>query len=135
MADCSRLATSGADDASQEGRDEAATDASGASALVAWLVCKHVKSTRSCSVRRAYVASRRRSDEPRRFRADRDSQGRRSREGACWLTRSSFPDNVDTAPGGVIASCNPALARDADSIAACDEHGIAMMFTGRPFRH
>ena len=49
-----------------------------------------------------------------------------------------FRDNVDAAAkAGVTAIVQPGgSVRDADSIAACDEHGIAMVFTGvRHFRH
>jgi phosphoribosylaminoimidazolecarboxamide formyltransferase/IMP cyclohydrolase len=49
-----------------------------------------------------------------------------------------FRDNVDAAAAaGVIAIIQPGgSVKDADSIAACDEHGIAMVFTGvRHFRH
>ena len=49
-----------------------------------------------------------------------------------------FPDNVQAAAAaGVTAIIQPGgSVKDADSIAACDEHGIAMLFTGvRHFRH
>jgi phosphoribosylaminoimidazolecarboxamide formyltransferase/IMP cyclohydrolase len=49
-----------------------------------------------------------------------------------------FRDNVDEAArAGVTAIVQPGGSmRDADSIAACDEHGLAMVFTGvRHFRH
>jgi phosphoribosylaminoimidazolecarboxamide formyltransferase/IMP cyclohydrolase len=49
-----------------------------------------------------------------------------------------FRDNVDAAAAaGVTAIVQPGGSqRDADSIAACDEHGLAMLFTGvRHFRH
>ncbi len=49
-----------------------------------------------------------------------------------------FRDNVDEAArAGVAAIVQPGGSkRDADSIAACDEHGLAMVFTGvRHFRH
>jgi phosphoribosylaminoimidazolecarboxamide formyltransferase/IMP cyclohydrolase len=49
-----------------------------------------------------------------------------------------FRDNVDTlAAHGVTAIIQPGgSVRDDESIAACDEHGIAMVFTGRRhFRH
>jgi phosphoribosylaminoimidazolecarboxamide formyltransferase/IMP cyclohydrolase len=49
-----------------------------------------------------------------------------------------FRDNVDEAArAGVAAIVQPGGSkRDADSIAACDEHDIAMLFTGvRHFRH
>jgi phosphoribosylaminoimidazolecarboxamide formyltransferase/IMP cyclohydrolase len=49
-----------------------------------------------------------------------------------------FRDNVDEAANaGVTAIVQPGGSmRDQDSIAACDEHGLAMVFTGmRHFRH
>jgi phosphoribosylaminoimidazolecarboxamide formyltransferase/IMP cyclohydrolase len=49
-----------------------------------------------------------------------------------------FRDNVDAAAkAGVTALVQPGGSmRDADSVAACDEHGLAMVFTGvRHFRH
>lgn len=49
-----------------------------------------------------------------------------------------FRDNVDTlAAHGVTAIIQPGgSVRDEESIEACNEHGIAMVFTGvRHFRH
>ena len=49
-----------------------------------------------------------------------------------------FRDNVDEAArAGVTAIVQPGGSmRDAESIQACDEHGLAMVFTGvRHFRH
>lgn len=49
-----------------------------------------------------------------------------------------FRDNVDMAAQfGVTAIVQPGGSmRDAESIAACNEHGIALLFTGvRHFRH
>ncbi len=49
-----------------------------------------------------------------------------------------FPDNIEHAAAeGVAAIAQPGgSVRDAEVIAACDRHGIAMMFTGRRvFRH
>lgn len=49
-----------------------------------------------------------------------------------------FPDNVEAAAAaGVTAIAQPGgSVKDADSIAACDRHGIAMVFTGmRHFKH
>jgi phosphoribosylaminoimidazolecarboxamide formyltransferase/IMP cyclohydrolase len=65
--------------------------------------------------------------------------GERSR-GSVLASDAFFPfrDNVDAAAkAGVTAIIQPGgSVRDADSIAACDEHGIAMLFTGvRHFRH
>jgi phosphoribosylaminoimidazolecarboxamide formyltransferase/IMP cyclohydrolase len=49
-----------------------------------------------------------------------------------------FPDNVElAAAAGVTAIVQPGgSVKDAESIAACNRHGIAMLFTGvRHFRH
>ncbi len=49
-----------------------------------------------------------------------------------------FRDNVDAAAqAGITAVVQPGGSmRDQDSIQACDEHGLAMVFTGtRHFRH
>ena len=61
-------------------------------------------------------------------------------QGAVLASDAFFPfrDNVDEAArAGVTALVQPGGSmRDADSIAACDEHGLAMVFTGvRHFRH
>ena len=60
--------------------------------------------------------------------------------GAVLASDAFFPfrDNVDeAAKAGVTAVVQPGGSkRDADSVAACDEHGLAMVFTGfRHFRH
>jgi phosphoribosylaminoimidazolecarboxamide formyltransferase/IMP cyclohydrolase len=65
--------------------------------------------------------------------------GERSR-GAVLASDAFFPfrDNIDeAAKAGVTAVIQPGGSmRDADSIAACDEHGLAMLLTGiRHFRH
>jgi phosphoribosylaminoimidazolecarboxamide formyltransferase/IMP cyclohydrolase len=65
--------------------------------------------------------------------------GERAR-GSVLASDAFFPfrDNVDEAArAGVTAIIQPGGSkRDADSIAACDEHGLAMIFTGvRHFRH
>ena len=49
-----------------------------------------------------------------------------------------FPDNVElAAAAGITAVVQPGgSVKDADSIAACDAHGMTMLFTGvRHFRH
>jgi phosphoribosylaminoimidazolecarboxamide formyltransferase/IMP cyclohydrolase len=61
-------------------------------------------------------------------------------KGAALASDAFFPfrDNVDlTAKAGISAIVQPGGSkRDAESIAACDEHGIAMLFTGqRRFKH
>ena len=58
----------------------------------------------------------------------------------CAASDAFFPfrDNVDTlAEWGITAIIQPGgSVRDEESIQACNEHGIAMVFTGhRHFRH
>ena len=61
-------------------------------------------------------------------------------KGAVAASDAFFPfrDNIDVlASYGITAIIQPGGSiRDEESIAACDEHGIAMVFTGhRHFRH
>jgi len=65
--------------------------------------------------------------------------GERSK-GSVLASDAFFPfrDNVDeSARAGVTAIIQPGgSVRDSDSIQACDEHSLAMVFTGiRHFRH
>ena len=111
----------------------------------AWLVCKHVKSNAIVLAGRAdtgiavfgvgagqmsrvdsvQIAIRKAGDHVK---------------GSVLASDAFFPfrDNVDAAAAaGVAAIVQPGgSVKDADSIAACDEHGLAMLFTGvRHFRH
>ena len=58
---------------------------------------------------------------------------------ACWRRMPSSLSATTSMrrPGGVTAVVQPGGSlRDQDSIAACDEHNLAMVFTGiRHFRH
>jgi phosphoribosylaminoimidazolecarboxamide formyltransferase / IMP cyclohydrolase len=61
-------------------------------------------------------------------------------DGSVLASDAFFPfrDNVDqAAEAGITAIVQPGGSmRDADSIQACDQHGLAMVFTGvRHFRH
>ena len=114
----------------------------------AWLVCKHVKSN-------AIVLASGGRESPGSFHVVGVGAGQMSRvdsvqiaarkagdraKGAVLASDAFFPfrDNVDAAAAvGVVAVVQPGGSqRDADSIAACDEHGLAMAFTGvRHFRH
>jgi phosphoribosylaminoimidazolecarboxamide formyltransferase / IMP cyclohydrolase len=115
----------------------------------AWLVCKHVKSN---AIVLAKASPERRRGE---FSVVGVGAGQMSRvdsveiairkagervKGSMLASDAFFPfrDNVDAAAkAGVTAVVQPGgSVRDADSIAACDEHGLAMLFTGvRHFRH
>jgi len=107
----------------------------------AWLVCKHVKSNAVLFAKdRAVVGvgagqmSRLDSAYIAAFKS-----GERS-HGAVCASDAFFPfrDGIDQiAEAGVKAVIQPGGSkRDDDVIAACNEHGIAMLFTGRRhFRH
>jgi phosphoribosylaminoimidazolecarboxamide formyltransferase/IMP cyclohydrolase len=107
----------------------------------AWLVCKHVKSNAIVLAKGGAVVG---VGAGQMSRVDSveiavRKAGERSR-GAVLASDAFFPfrDNVDAAAkAGVTAVVQPGgSVRDADSIAACDEHGLAMLFTGvRHFRH
>lgn len=107
----------------------------------AWLVCKHVKSNAIVFAKNGQVVgvgagqmSRIDSTELAHRKA-----GDRSK-GAVMASDAFFPfrDNVDAAAkAGITAIIQPGGSmRDAESIQAADEHGMAMLFTGvRHFRH
>ena len=116
----------------------------------AWFVCKHVKSN-------AIVLASRLREQPvsgaigvvgvgagQMSRVDSVQIAVRKAgdrvKGSVLASDAFFPfrDNVDAAAAaGVTAIIQPGgSVKDPDSIAACDEHGIAMLFTGmRHFRH
>jgi phosphoribosylaminoimidazolecarboxamide formyltransferase/IMP cyclohydrolase len=118
----------------------------------AWLVCKHVKSN-AIVLATTPVSPQRKQGQV--LSVVGVGAGQMSRvdsveiavkkagdrvKGSVLASDAFFPfrDNVDAAAkAGVIAIVQPGgSVRDADSIAACDEHGIAMVFTGvRHFRH
>ena len=107
----------------------------------AWLVCKHVKSNAIVLARGGMlvgVGAGQMSRVDSVHLAVRKSGERHV--GSVLASDAFFPfrDNVDeAAKAGVTAITQPGGSmRDADSIAACDEHGLAMVFTGvRHFRH
>jgi phosphoribosylaminoimidazolecarboxamide formyltransferase/IMP cyclohydrolase len=107
----------------------------------AWAVAKHVKSNAIVLARGGMIVG---VGAGQMSRVDSvqiavRKSGERSR-GSVLASDAFFPfrDNVDEAArAGVTAIVQPGGSkRDVDSIAACDEHGIAMVFTGvRHFRH
>jgi phosphoribosylaminoimidazolecarboxamide formyltransferase/IMP cyclohydrolase len=107
----------------------------------AWLVCKHVKSNAIVLAKGGMlvgVGAGQMSRVDSVHLAVRKSGDRH--QGSVMGSDAFFPfrDNVDeAAKAGVTAIVQPGGSmRDADSIAACDEHGLAMVFTGvRHFRH
>jgi phosphoribosylaminoimidazolecarboxamide formyltransferase/IMP cyclohydrolase len=107
----------------------------------AWFVCKHVKSNAIVLVQGTQVVgvgagqmSRVVSVEIAVKKAGDKSKGSALASDAFF----PFPDNVHAAAAaGVTAIIQPGGSiKDKDSIEACDQHGIAMLFTGvRHFRH
>jgi phosphoribosylaminoimidazolecarboxamide formyltransferase/IMP cyclohydrolase len=107
----------------------------------AWLVCKHVKSNGIVLVKDRMVVG---VGAGQMSRVDSvhlaiRKAGDRSR-GSVLASDAFFPfrDSIDeAAKAGVMAIIQPGGSmRDSDSIQACDEHGLAMVFTGiRHFRH
>jgi phosphoribosylaminoimidazolecarboxamide formyltransferase/IMP cyclohydrolase len=106
-----------------------------------WVVCKHVKSNaivlgQGRRVVGVGAGQMSRVDSVHMAVRKADERGR----GSVLASDAFFPfrDNVDAAArAGVTALVQPGGSmRDADSIQACDEHGLAMVFTGiRHFRH
>ncbi len=107
----------------------------------AWRVCKHVKSNAIVLAKGGMVIG---VGAGQMSRVDSvhiatRKAGERVR-GSVLASDAFFPfrDNVDEAArAGVTAVVQPGGSmRDQDSIQACDEHGLAMVFTGvRHFRH
>ncbi|MCX7701947.1 MAG: bifunctional phosphoribosylaminoimidazolecarboxamide formyltransferase/IMP cyclohydrolase [Gemmataceae bacterium] len=107
----------------------------------AWRVCKHVKSNAIVVARDGQVVGVGAGQMSRvdAVRIAVQKAGERAR-GAVLASDAFFPfaDNVEeAAAAGVTAIVQPGgSVRDADSINACDRHGLAMIFTSvRHFRH
>ncbi len=119
----------------------APTEAERADLRFAWLVCKHVKSNAIVFAKGAMVVGVGAGQMSRVDSVHLASRkaGERSK-GAVMASDAFFPfnDNVyAAAQAGITAIVQPGgSVRDQDSIQACDEHGLAMVFTGvRHFRH
>jgi phosphoribosylaminoimidazolecarboxamide formyltransferase / IMP cyclohydrolase len=107
----------------------------------AWLVCKHVKSNAIVLAHGGMVVGVGAGQMSRvdAVQLAARKAGERVR-GAVLASDAFFPfrDNIDEAArAGVTAVAQPGGSmRDPDSIQACDEQGLAMVFTGvRHFRH
>ena len=107
----------------------------------AWRVCKHVKSNAIVLAKGGMVVGVGAGQMSRvdSVHLSARKAGERSR-GSVLASDAFFPfrDNIDeAAKAGVTAIVQPGGSmRDQDSIQACDEHGLAMVFTGfRHFRH
>jgi phosphoribosylaminoimidazolecarboxamide formyltransferase / IMP cyclohydrolase len=107
----------------------------------AWRVCKHVKSNAIVFARGGRVVG---VGAGQMSRVDSVHLAARKAgplsKGAVLASDAFFPfrDNVDeAAKAGITAIVQPGGSmRDKDSIKACDEHGLTMVFTGvRHFRH
>jgi phosphoribosylaminoimidazolecarboxamide formyltransferase/IMP cyclohydrolase len=107
----------------------------------AWAVCKHVKSNAIVLTKDRMVVGVGAGQMSRVDSVHMAARKARDRaKGSIMASDAFFPfrDNVDlAAEAGVAAIVQPGGSiRDADSIQACDEHGMAMAFTGiRHFRH
>ena len=107
----------------------------------AWKVCKHVKSNAIVLAKAGMVVGVGAGQMSRvdAVQAAAKKAGEKAK-GAALASDAffPFPDNIhEAAKAGVTAIVQPGGSKkDADSIAACDKHGIAMLFTGvRHFRH
>jgi phosphoribosylaminoimidazolecarboxamide formyltransferase/IMP cyclohydrolase len=118
-----------------------ATAAELADLRFAWTVCKHVKSNAIVLANDGMVIG---VGAGQMSRVDSVQIAIRKAgervKGSVLASDAFFPfrDNVDAAAAaGVVAIVQPGGSqRDADSITACHEHGLAMLFTGvRHFRH
>jgi phosphoribosylaminoimidazolecarboxamide formyltransferase / IMP cyclohydrolase len=107
----------------------------------AWAVCKHVKSNAIVLAKDGMVVG---VGAGQMSRVDSVHMAVRKAgdrvQGSVLASDAFFPfrDNVDeAAKAGVSALVQPGGSmRDQESITACDEHGLAMVFTGfRHFRH
>ena len=107
----------------------------------AWVVCKHVKSN-AIVLAQGTQAVGVGAGQMSRVESVKIAVGKAGERAKGSVLASDaffpFPDNVElAAAAGVRAIVQPGgSVKDADSIAACDKHGIAMLFTGvRHFRH
>lgn len=107
----------------------------------AWLVCKHVKSNAIVLTSGTQIVGVGAGQMSRVVSVDIAVKKAGDRSKGSVLASDAFfpfPDNVElAAAAGVTAIVQPGgSVKDADSIAACDKHGITMLFTGiRHFRH
>jgi phosphoribosylaminoimidazolecarboxamide formyltransferase/IMP cyclohydrolase len=107
----------------------------------AWFVCKHVKSNAIVLANGNAVVGVGAGQMSRVVSVEIAIKKAGDRAKGSVLASDAFfpfPDNVElAAAAGVTAIVQPGgSVKDADSIAACDKHGIAMLFTGvRHFRH
>ena len=133
----------GADDSSKwEVKTKRAPTAAERAALeFAWPVCKHVKSNAIVLASGTSIVGVGAGQMSRVVSVEIAIRKAGDRAKGSVLASDAFfpfPDNVElAAAAGVTAIVQPGgSVKDAESIAACDKHGIAMLFTGvRHFRH
>ena len=119
----------------------APTDAELADLRFAWLVAKHVKSNAIVLVKNRMlvgIGAGQMSRIDSTHIAVRKANGREKASVLASDAFFPFRDNVDmAAAAGIIAIVQPGgSVKDQESIDACNEHGLAMIFTGvRHFRH
>jgi phosphoribosylaminoimidazolecarboxamide formyltransferase / IMP cyclohydrolase len=107
----------------------------------AWFVCKHVKSNAIVLANGPQIVGVGAGQMSRVVSVEIAAKKAGDRAKGSVLASDAFfpfPDNVElAAAAGVTAIVQPGgSVKDAESIAACDKHGIAMLFTGvRHFRH
>ncbi|MGD9599474.1 MAG: bifunctional phosphoribosylaminoimidazolecarboxamide formyltransferase/IMP cyclohydrolase [Steroidobacteraceae bacterium] len=120
------------------------TDTETADLLFAWAVCRHVKSNAIVFARDHMTIGVGAGQMSRvystRIAAMKAADEKLAVRGAVMASDAFFPfrDGLDVAAGyGIAAVIQPGgSVRDDEVIAAADEHGIAMVFTGmRHFRH
>ena len=121
--------------------DRRPTEAERADLAFAWRVVKHLKSNAICLVKDRQLVGAGAGQMSRLDSAKiaADKARGRARGGAC-ASDAFFPfrDGVDAAAAaGVTAIVQPGGSkRDDEAVAAANEHGLAMLFTGtRHFRH
>ena len=106
-----------------------------------WAIVRHVKSNAIVLCQGTHAVRRGSgADEPRGLGGNRDPQGRARAAGAVLASDAffPFPDSIHhAAAAGIAAVIQPGGSiRDQEVIAACDEHGLPMIFTGRRhFKH
>ncbi len=132
------------DEAVREGRvptQRAPTSDEWSALEFAWIVARHVKSNAIVYARDGQTVGIGAGQMSRVDAADLGARKARSPIAGCVLASDAFfpfRDGVDVAAhAGVTAIVQPGgSVRDAEVVAAADEHGLAMVFTGRRhFRH
>ena len=107
----------------------------------AWAVCRHVKSNAIVLAKDRMVVGVGAGQMSRVDSVEIAINKAGERAGGAVLASDAFfpfPDSIErAAASGVAAVIQPGGSRrDADVIAACNQHGMAMIFTGRRhFRH